>query len=469
MRDPDPALRATRASERGQHSRERISGTPWLGLLGHRGRFRTETDSVLSCLLLAGLLAASPGTVDDESLVELVDRFYAAPTVEGALDAADDLEALGFDAVFRSLAEGRRYPEQVPVGLVEGVRRNRDGVEHPYLLAIPETYAPGQRYPVRVLLHGGIMRPAWKKGGGWWHEPEGLLRDDRIAVVPAAWSESRWWDASQVENVAAILRDLKRLYDVDENRVSQIGISDGGTGAWFFAFKDPTPWAAFLPLIGHPGVIANPASEADGPLFLANLTGRPVFAINGSEDPLYTADSMRPLIRLFENAGVDVRFDVVQGGGHDLRFWPSREEAIEAFIADHPRDPLPERLVWATDRTDRYNRNSWVVIEKLVEGERRAPKLPTLGAPAEGIGWVDVKRTGNTVDVLTLGVRRLRLLLSPRELDLEEEITVTTNGRESFRGRVQPRVGTLLEWAARDMDRELLFAAEVVIDVPPMP
>jgi predicted esterase len=425
---------------------------------------------VLSGFLLATLVAASPATADDGRLIELVDRFYAAPTVEEAQDVADEIEALGadFEAVFRTLGKERRYPQHVPVGLVEGVRRNRDGMEHRYLLAVPETYAPGRRYPVRVLLHGGIMRPAWKKGGGWWHEPKGLLRDDRIAVVPAAWSESRWWDASQIENVAAILRDLKRVYDVDENRICQIGVSDGGTGAWFFAFKDPTPWAAFLPLIGHPGVIANPASEADGPLFAANLVGRPVLAINGSEDPLYPADSVRRLLPLFESAGAEVRLDVVQGGGHDLRFWPGRGEAIESFIADHPRDPLPERLVWATDRTDRYNRNSWVVIEELAEGDRGAPKLPTLGPSSERLGWVDVKRSANGIDVLTLGVRRLRLLLSPRELDLAEEITVTTNGRESFRGRLRPSIGTLLEWAARDMDRELLFAAELVIDVPPI-
>ena len=34
------------------------------------------------------------------------------------------------------------------------------------------------------------------------------------------------------------------------------GTSDGGTGAFFMAFKDTTPWASFLPLIGDMTVLA---------------------------------------------------------------------------------------------------------------------------------------------------------------------------------------------------------------------
>jgi hypothetical protein len=39
--------------------------------------------------------------------------------------------------------------------------------------------------------------------------------------------------------------------------------------------------------------------------------------------------------------------------------------------------------------------------------------------------------------------------------------------RESFRGRVARSVDTLLEWAAEDVDRTMLFAAQLEIVVPP--
>jgi predicted esterase len=427
---------------------------------------------VLSTLLAATALTAAPPATDGEPVARLVARLLAAPTVEEGRAVAGEIVALApdFQSVLRALGEERRYPDQVPVGLIEGARRNRDGTLHRYLLAVPEDYAPGGRYPVRVLLHGGVERPEWKQGGGWWRDPKRLLREDHISIVPASWSGSRWWDASQVENVAGILRDVKRQYDVDENRVSQLGISDGGSGVWFFAFKDATPWACFLSFIGHPGVLTNPSSRIDGPLLTANLRGRPFLAVNGSDDPLYPAEGVRPLLDVFEEAGAQIRFEVVEGGGHDLRFWSERAAAIDEFVSAHPRDPLPDRVVWATDRTDRYNRAWWVVIEELAEGGLGDASAPGVPSPLpERLGGVDVRRSGNAIDVQAQGVRRLRLLLSPQELDLSGEITVVTNGSLSFQGRIEPRLDTLLEWAARDVDRELLFAAELAIDVPPSP
>lgn len=62
-------------------------------------------------------------------------------------------------------------------------------------------------------------------------------------------------------------------------------------------------------------------------------------------------------------------------------------------------------------------------------------------------------------------MRRFTLLLSPAELDFDRPIVVRTNGEESFWGRVERSVGTILKWAARDADRAMLFAAELAIEV----
>ena len=67
---------------------------------------------------------------------------------------------------------------------------------------------------------------------------------------PASWPESIWWQESQVENLHGLLNDIKQVYNVDENRVYLLGMSDGATGAYYHAFKATTPWAAFLPFHG---------------------------------------------------------------------------------------------------------------------------------------------------------------------------------------------------------------------------
>ena len=45
-------------------------------------------------------------------------------------------------------------------------------------------------------------------------------------------------------------------------------------------------------------------------------------------------------------------------------------------------------------------------------------------------------------------------------------MTVTVNGRQVVSGPVQKSVETLMKWNARDSDRTMLYAAELVIAVP---
>lgn len=116
------------------------------------------------------------------------------------------------------------------------------------------------------------------------------------------------------------------------------------------------------------------------------------------------------------------------------------------------------------DRTDRDNRAHWVVIDELGLG---AAELQTLGPAPERTGWVEAVRRDNTLEVTAMGVRRYRLLLSPEELDLDSELVVTTNGEESYRGRITPSLEVLLDWAGRDRDRTMLFAAELAIEILP--
>ncbi len=89
------------------------------------------------------------------------------------------------------------------------------------------------------------------------------------------------------------------------------------------------------------------------------------------------------------------------------------------------------------------------------------PELVVLGDKPKRAGGLSVVRQGNTVEVVAVGVRRYRLLLSPEEFDLGADVVVRTNGHESFRGRVARSLETLLEWAAEDVDRTMLFAVQL--------
>jgi len=372
-----------------------------------------------------------------------------------------------FVEAYERLRRGPVHASEVPTGRLELTRANRDGLVHRYVLIVPEDYDASRPYPVAFYLHGGVSRPDPGPDGGWWRNEQNVVGHDRIAVLPLSWNESFWWQASQVENLQGILSDLKGVYNVDENRVYAFGTSDGGTGVYFQGFRQVTPWAAFLPFIGHPAVLFSPDVGVDGAMHLVNLTNKPFFIVNGETDPLYPVRVIVPFLGAFERVGVDFTF-TAKPGGHDTRWWPEEEENIERFIAAHPRTPHPERIRWATERTDRYNRAHWVVIDELgpTSGDAASEDLGVLTADA-GAGVVDATRAGNTVTVRAYQVRGLTLLISPDAFDLASPIRVVVNGETVHEALAEPDVGTLTKWAAIDEDRTMLYAAEIGVELEP--
>ncbi|MGI9628831.1 MAG: hypothetical protein ACR2QM_18495, partial [Longimicrobiales bacterium] len=228
--------------------------------------------------LVATVLALAVGVpLQGQSLPPTVSAFLKAEGDE-ALAAAEVIGAgLTVEAVYQALRQGQSYSAEVPLGRQVRQRQNRDGRVHRYFYDIPEDYRPTQAYPVRFYLHGGVSRPEPTGSQGWWRGADRLTSDDYIAVFPAAWDQSTWWQSSQIENLRGILSTLKSAYNVDENRVTITGVSDGGTGAYFFAFKDTTPWASFFPFIASPGVLLNPQVGADGRMHVANLINKPLY------------------------------------------------------------------------------------------------------------------------------------------------------------------------------------------------
>ncbi len=437
------------------------------------------------CLLLLALSIAAPLSAEVETspntlLDDAFRLFWQAEDPEQAAAAAGAIVATGagFDEVFARLEAGRPYSRKVATGRVDLTNRTPDRTRHHYRVLVPEDYDPARRYRVVFYLHGGVSRPAWRKDGSWWRNYSRFEDPDRISVFPSSWDRSMWWQRRQAENLPAILDHLKRTYNLDENDVHMLGISDGATGAYFFAFRDPTPWASFLPFIGHPGVLGNRRVGADGEMYARNAFGKPFFVVNGGQDRLYPVARVLPHLDLLHRAGAEIEFRPQMEAGHDTSWWPAEAENIRAFVDAHRRDPLPERLAWETEHAERYNRVHWLRIDQLgaAEGESQLDDLNTLVPPpamdikptqafprAEPSGRVELARDGNTIHVRTQGVKRYSLLLSPREIDFEQPVVVISNGRESWRGRIEPDLAALLEWAARDNDRTMLFGARLEI------
>jgi hypothetical protein len=407
---------------------------------------------------------AAGGAADVEAAFK---SFWEARSPQAAAALVPKIVASGvsFDEALRRLEAGRPYSADVRRGVVR-TSYIVNGVEYFYAVNIPDSYDPAKRHQARIQLHGGVGRES--------NAPRGdgtigaLAGAEQIYIIPYAWNDSPWWSDDQLANLRTILDTVKRTYNVDENRVAVAGVSDGGTGAYYIAMRDATPYSSFLPLNGFVMVLR---SVVDGDLFPNNLRNKPFFAVNGGRDRPYPIRIVEPYLNHLRASGVQMTYLPQPDGEHNTRWWPEVKDPFEEFVRAHPRNPLPDTLTWQSSGAPVDNRFAWLVIDKLAPRNSDEAPLPDVNLTGQGgnrlfdnsprSGRVDLVRTGNTVKATTRGVAEFTLLLSPAQFDLDKPVRVEVDGRVAFNGPVTRSVETLMKWAARDNDRTMLFGAEL--------
>ncbi|HEX8028228.1 MAG TPA: prolyl oligopeptidase family serine peptidase [Vicinamibacterales bacterium] len=403
---------------------------------------------------------------------QFIEKFYAAETPE-------DLEALvaqaapyDFDFLYKRLTEGRTYLDEKR-GEYSLRWKSKSGPFFNNVVDVPSDYDPAKKWQLRVQLHGGVGRPspnAQQPGrqptpGG---TPNRIEGEKQIYLQPSGWVAAQWWDEEQVDNILRSVDTLKRKYNIDESKIYITGISDGGTGVYYMALKEPNIWSAYLPLNGSLAVLRNPENGADGEMHGNNLFNAPLYVVNGENDPLYPVAQVEPHIAWLKKMGVNVVFRPQAGAVHNTAWWPTERAPYEQFVHEHARVAHPAALSWETERIDRFNRNRWLVLNELRADASRATELTDLGffRHTKRSGRVDIRRSGNTFNALVRDVAAFTLLLSPDAVDFAKPVVVTVNGKPVFNGAVRKDNATLLRWAARDNDRTALYGAELKITVP---
>jgi dienelactone hydrolase len=438
--------------------------------------------SLLGAIIVSAtqLLAQSPGAVD-----KAFADFWKAEDARAAGRVVERVVKSGvsFDEAYARLKAGRTYGKEktgeLPMRFTAAA-----GMLFENRVEIPVDYVPSRRWQMRVQLHGGVSRPAPTRAatsleeespaqGGRPPDVASTRRENRIRgenqiyIYPSGFAGAEWWHANQFENILRLVDRVKRKYNVDESHIYMTGVSDGGTGTYYMAMKDPTVWSAFLPLNGSIKVLTNPDARADGELFSTNLANRPFYIVSGGRDPLYPARDVQTHVDAFQRIGVPLVFRPQPDAGHDTSWWPYERSLFEQFVKQKPREAHPARVSWQTESTDRFNQADWLVIDKLGMGSIDYDFEPLdIFAHRRPSGRIDITRSANVFEAQTRGVREFTLLLSPDAVDFGLPVRVRVNGQPVFEGTVTRDLAVLLKWAARDNDRTRLYGAELKVNVP---
>ena len=338
--------------------------------------------------------------------------------------------ANGFDWRTRTVVEFlQNMLEDLAAGKEPLVRYAGKGLGYPYWsntmrrieatwVHVPPGYDPSKSYQLFIYYKcgGGIHLKDGKAAGGYRPDVGVANQTDTFH----AWSsldiqiKGRMGGEIELEEFPAA---LSKDFSVDPDRVFLTGWSDGGFTAIWLGSHFPHLVAGIAPGCGN-WQYANVENVA--------LTNIPVMTIDGWGDGGY-------------NSGQFVRWQALRGWGADVScIWGHHGhsyqpyEDVEEFkyilewAKTKRRDPWPKHVRYATWNLS-WNRAYWVYLDRLAD--------PLLA------GQIDAEvKDGNRIEVKTWNLAAYHLTLSDKLVDPRKDVTVVTDGKESYAGPYKERI-----------------------------
>jgi hypothetical protein len=316
---------------------------------------------------------------------------------------------------------------------------------HPYYLSLPEDYDPAETYPMIVYLGMGDGRGdyAFQSVYNGLREAGALSRF--ILLVPQA--HGKWWDVGVEAAVNRVLASALKSLSVDTNQVYLAGSSNGGMGTIYFGTRLPDRFAALAANMGYPVVDRRFLEEPQNLDILQNLNNAKVFLSHGADDRHVTPEGDRTTAEVLRKADGQVVLRELAGKKHNIDIREVIDEILDVFATER-RNPYPRRIDFVMS-DPAYPRCFWVEVEGATG--------PT--------SQVHALVRGNTIEIKTDGVGRLRLYLDENLLDLSKEVVTMVNGREMFRGLVRPSTADLLLSLKKTADAQEVYAASLELGV----
>ncbi|MDQ6689653.1 MAG: prolyl oligopeptidase family serine peptidase [Gemmatimonadota bacterium] len=202
-----------------------------------------------------------------------------------------------------------------------------NGTTYRYQIFVPGSYVPTRLWPVILALHG-----AGERGSDGYLQTQigvgaairqNVARFPALAVFPQATAESSW--TGTLARVALMALDqTTREYQTDPARVYLTGLSMGGNGTWYIAYRNPNRFAAIAPVCSWVSPYhwkIDPIVPTDsGDYFSAiarQLRQVPTWIFHGEVDPVVPVENSRTMFAAMQAAGARVQYTEIPGTGHN--------------------------------------------------------------------------------------------------------------------------------------------------------
>ena len=319
-----------------------------------------------------------------------------------------------------------------------------------YTVVLPPEYHPLRSYPSVVALHDG-------KGPvgavAWWSAE--AARHGYIVIAPEyrlTPQETEYkYTESEHAAVELALRDAKKRFAIDSDRVFLGGQLVGANMAWDLGLAHPDLFAGVVVISGLPFKYVN--------RYLPNTELTPFYVALGDLAPASNEVVFNRILKPMILKAWDVTYlEYLQRGLEDL---PEEAPATFEWMDRRRRDPYPKAFsVVSARQCD--NRFFGVVIREFAKGRSTAPEaVEPFGANLKPATLsMKTSSVSNLINITSAGVA-VDVWLSPKLIDFKRKFEVRINGKARYKGLAKPELGPLLEDVRIRGDRQQIYWMKV--------
>ena len=202
-------------------------------------------------------------------------------------------------------------------------RSKVDNTLQPYRIFVPAVYDKAKAHPLIIALHGmGGDENSYFDGyanGAFKVEAE---KRGYIVACPKGRQPASMYRGPAEQDVMDVLAEVRRVYNVDSDRVYLTGHSMGGFGTWAIAMHHPEVFAALAPVAG-----------GGNPLDLSKIIQIPELVVHGDADMTVRVESSRTMVEAAKKLGIEVKYIEVPKGSHINVVVPTFKDVFDWFDA----------------------------------------------------------------------------------------------------------------------------------------
>jgi len=347
-------------------------------------------------------------------------QLYISALDEGLLlnRRAKQLERLFNEAreFFEEIADGKdTYKDPRTGKYFAGYKSKYDFTFQPYIVDVPKDYNKNTKYPLVVKLHGYSTEIAkinfWVEGieRGLKNSLQNNPNNQYIEVQPYGRGDAFYHMLGE-NDVFDVVAEIRKVYNIDPDRIYLDGFSMGGGGTWYIGLRHPDFWAAICPR----GGVTKDHSNFIGDLsiYTINALNLPVYCIHGDKDTTVPIEHSKKMIESLKGYGYNVTFVEEKGLMHECS-----DQALQKrleWLLMQKRNTTPKHIKFVCD-TLSANKAYWLTVLSIQDYS----KLGEI--EAEISGKTDIKIKTNNIDRFLADI--------PVEItDKTKSITITIDG-----------------------------------------